>query len=113
MLLSRRRQRKKRKRTTRRKKIRRRKIRKQRAVKKRNRFILKEKTMTKFVYIFVKSPNSTSTFLVNQKGLGIFSTIKCDYDFKNQKKICVQCFGLSKLRSATPAARPRHDQSPY
>jgi len=39
---------KRRRRTTKRRKIRRRK-----AVKKRNRYILKQKTMTKFVYIFV------------------------------------------------------------
>ena len=103
MLLFRRSLRRKRKRTTRRKKIRRR-----RAVKKRNRFILKKKTMTKFVYIFVKSPNSTFTFLVNQKGLGILSTINAIMILKIKKR-CVQCFGLSKLRSA-PAAQSQSAQ---
>lgn len=72
-------------------------------MKRRNRFILK-KTMTKFVYIFVKSPNSTFTFLVNQNGLGILCTINAIMIFKIKKR-CVQCFGLSKLRSASQSAQ--------
>jgi len=66
-------------------------------VKKRNRFILKEKTMTKFVYIFVKSPNSTSTFLVNQKGLGISVQSNAIMILKIKKKDMCPMFWSFKI----------------